>query len=70
MKQKDTDIAGFAIYAKNVSQYKKNTMMYQQRIEYIKSLFEVRRAMQHKLKMLCLAAQRLEDLCIIYRKKY
>ncbi|KAK2146291.1 hypothetical protein LSH36_618g01031, partial [Paralvinella palmiformis] len=40
MKQKDTDIAGFAIYAKNVSQYKKNTMMYQQRIEYIKSLFE------------------------------
>ena len=41
MKDKDTTIGGFAIYAKNISQYKKNTPHYQQRVEYIKSLFEV-----------------------------
>jgi len=41
MKNKSTDIESFARYAKQVNQYKKNTGAYQQKVEYIKSLFEV-----------------------------
>ncbi|KAK6166840.1 hypothetical protein SNE40_023452 [Patella caerulea] len=41
MKDKKPVVSAFAVFAKNFSQYKKNTPQYQQRVEYIKSLFEV-----------------------------
>jgi len=41
MKEKKSDIAQFAVYAKQVFKYKKCTADYQQQVEYIKSLFEV-----------------------------
>ena len=41
MRNKQTDIGGFADYAKNVAQYKRNQRVFQERMEYIKSLFEV-----------------------------
>ena len=41
LEKKEAAIGGFAIFAKNVSRCKKNTAQYQQRLEYIKSLFEV-----------------------------
>lgn len=42
MKDKNSEIAAFALYARQVSEYKKDTGAYQQKVEYIKSLFEVR----------------------------
>lgn len=42
MKDKRSTVDAFAVFAKNFSQYKKNTITYQQRVEYIKSLYEVR----------------------------
>ena len=42
MKNKTSEISQFAQYAKQVSMYKTNTGGYQQKVEYIKSLFEVR----------------------------
>ena len=41
MRNKDTSIGGFADYARNVTKYKKNQRSYQERMEYIKALFEV-----------------------------
>ena len=41
MKDKQTNIGGFAVYAKNVSAYKKAQPSYRERVEYIRSLFEV-----------------------------
>lgn len=49
MKKKETSIGGFAVYARNVNQYKKNMPHYQQRMEYIKSLFEVIRMSYRQL---------------------
>ncbi|KAH3716383.1 hypothetical protein DPMN_059105 [Dreissena polymorpha] len=43
MKNKQPSVDLFATYAKNYNQYKKNTTSYQQKVEYIKSLYEVRR---------------------------
>jgi hypothetical protein len=34
-------MAGFAVFAKNYTTYKKNGAQYQQRVSYIKSLYEV-----------------------------
>lgn len=42
MRNKDTSIGGFADYARNVNKYKKNQRSYQERMEYVKGLFEVR----------------------------
>ena len=42
LKKKHASVEAFASYAKHYYQYKKNMPSYQQRIEYIKSLFEVR----------------------------
>ena len=47
MRNKQTDIGGFANYAKNVTQYKRNQRSFQERMEYIKSLFEVNRRPQN-----------------------
>ena len=44
MRNKDTSIGGFADYARNVNKYKKGQRSYQERVEYIKALFEVRLA--------------------------
>jgi len=41
MKKKEPDVDQFATYAKNYNQYKKSTPTYQQKVEYIKSLYEV-----------------------------
>jgi len=41
MKNKHSDVDRFATYAKFYNQYKKNTTSYQQKVEYIKSLYEV-----------------------------
>ena len=41
MRNKDTSIGGFADYARNVNKYKKNQRSYQERMEYVKALFEV-----------------------------
>lgn len=41
MKDKRETVESFAQFAKNYSQYKKNTVQFQQRVEYIKSLYEV-----------------------------
>ena len=41
MKDKRENVESFALFAKNYQQYKKNTLQYQQRVEYIKSLYEV-----------------------------
>ncbi|ESP00380.1 hypothetical protein LOTGIDRAFT_173233 [Lottia gigantea] len=49
MKDKRPIVSAFAIFAKNYSQYKKNTPQYQQRVEYIKSLFEVIRMSYRQL---------------------
>lgn len=42
MKDKQPSVDMFATYAKNYNQYKKNTATYQQKVEYIKSLYEVK----------------------------
>ncbi|XP_041347210.1 uncharacterized protein LOC121367129, partial [Gigantopelta aegis] len=49
LKKKHASVGAFAIYAKNYYQYKKNMPNYQQRIEYIKSLFEVIRMSYRQL---------------------
>ncbi|KAF6036157.1 DNHD1 [Bugula neritina] len=49
MKEKKSDIAQFAVYAKQVFKYKKCTADYQQQVEYIKSLFEVVRLSYRQL---------------------
>jgi hypothetical protein len=41
MKDKKDNVESFALFAKNYQQYKKNTLQYQQRVEYVKSLYEV-----------------------------
>ena len=43
MKNKDTDIAVFANYAQQYSTYKVKMPELQKEVEYVKSLFEVRR---------------------------
>uniref|UniRef100_A0A8W8M9M4 AAA+ ATPase domain-containing protein n=1 Tax=Magallana gigas TaxID=29159 RepID=A0A8W8M9M4_MAGGI len=40
LRKKDSSMAGFAIFAKNYTTYKKNGPQYQQRVSYIKSLYE------------------------------
>ncbi|XP_056008158.1 dynein heavy chain domain-containing protein 1-like [Ostrea edulis] len=40
LRQKDSSMAGFAVFAKNYTTYKKNGPQYQQRVSYIKSLYE------------------------------
>ncbi|XP_048242736.1 dynein heavy chain domain-containing protein 1-like [Haliotis rufescens] len=49
MKDKRSTVDAFAVFAKNFSQYKKNTITYQQRVEYIKSLYEVIRMSYRQL---------------------
>ena len=41
LKEKQNSVDCFADYAKNFNMYKKNTSSYQQKVEYIKSLYEV-----------------------------
>ena len=41
MRNKETSIGGFADYARNVNRYKKNQRSFQERVEYVKALFEV-----------------------------
>ena len=41
MKDKETNIRGFALYARTVQQCKKQTPFYQQRVDYLRSLLEV-----------------------------
>ena len=41
MTDKRADVSSFAAFAKNFGYYKKNTVQYQQRVEYIKSMYEV-----------------------------
>ena len=41
LKEKLSSVDSFAAYAKNFNLYKKNTSSYQQKVEYIKSLYEV-----------------------------
>lgn len=41
LKKKHSDVDRFASFAKNYNQYKKNTTSYQQKVDYIKSLYEV-----------------------------
>ncbi|XP_078321876.1 dynein heavy chain domain-containing protein 1-like isoform X5 [Crassostrea virginica] len=40
LRKKDSSMAGFAVFAKNYTTYKKNGPQYQQRVSYIKSLYE------------------------------
>ncbi|XP_060599368.1 dynein heavy chain domain-containing protein 1-like [Ruditapes philippinarum] len=49
MKDKNASVDQFATYAKNYNQYKKNTASYQQKVEYIKSLYEVIRMSYRQL---------------------
>ncbi|XP_052798483.1 dynein heavy chain domain-containing protein 1-like isoform X5 [Mya arenaria] len=49
MKNKEPEVDMFATYAKNYNQYKKNTASYQQKVEYIKSLYEVIRMSYRQL---------------------
>ena len=42
MKDKQQSVDTFAMFAKNYNQYKKNTSSFQQKVEYIKSLYEVK----------------------------
>ncbi|CAL1542050.1 unnamed protein product, partial [Lymnaea stagnalis] len=49
MSDKKTDVLSFASLAKNFTNYKKNTVQYQQRVEYIKSLYEVIRMSYRQL---------------------
>ena len=44
MRNKETSIGGFADYARNVNRYKKNQRSFQERVEYVKALFEVNTA--------------------------
>ncbi|XP_013418883.1 dynein heavy chain domain-containing protein 1-like [Lingula anatina] len=41
MRDKKVSMDAFAVYAKQITQYKKNSQQFQQRVEYIKSLFEM-----------------------------
>ncbi|XP_064648692.1 dynein axonemal heavy chain 6-like isoform X2 [Lineus longissimus] len=50
LQNKDTALDKFAKYSKNVHEYKKNMISYQQRSDYIKSLFEVIRMCYRQLK--------------------
>ncbi|KAJ8313858.1 hypothetical protein KUTeg_008419 [Tegillarca granosa] len=49
MKDKRKGVDEFAVFAKNFSLYKKNSQQYQQRVEYIKSLYEVIRMSSRQL---------------------
>ncbi|XP_035825634.1 dynein heavy chain domain-containing protein 1 [Aplysia californica] len=49
MTDKREDVSSFASFAKNFGHYKKNTVQYQQRVEYIKSLYEVIRMSYRQL---------------------
>ncbi|GFO14607.1 dynein heavy chain domain-containing protein 1-like, partial [Plakobranchus ocellatus] len=49
MTDKRADVSSFASFAKNFTHYKKNTLQFQQRVEYIKSLYEVIRMSYRQL---------------------
>ena len=41
MLRKQTTMAGFALYTRNINIYKEKLPEYQERVDYIKSLYEV-----------------------------
>lgn len=61
LRKKDSSMAGFAIFAKNYTTYKKNGPQYQQRVSYIKSLYEV-----HNLTCLIFSHSEMEHFTVMY----
>lgn len=41
MKDKEPSVSSFALFAKNFNDYKESTLQFQQRVDYIRSLYEV-----------------------------
>lgn len=63
LRKKDSSMAGFAIFAKNYTTYKKNGPQYQQRVSYIKSLYEV-----HNLTCLIFSHSEMKHFTVMYSR--